>query len=128
MADCRIHKYILRPAPSCRFCKSSIKQDTVHTVAGLHVDGIDQPKFIICRNVVGSLVDHIHQDGGQVDNHEDTEKVSREDHSDLHDSLVGVRVDIGLHFPLVDDILTKLPLAFVYQFYRIELGEAVVST
>ena len=50
-----------------------------------------------------------------------------ENHRDLDDSLVSVRVEIGTHFPLLDDILTKLLLAFVHQLHGIELGENVVS-
>ena len=56
------------------------------------------------------------------------EKVSREDHGDPHDFLVSVRVEIRVHFPLFDDILTKLLLTFVQQFYRIEFSENVVRT
>ena len=51
-----------------------------------------------------------------------------ENHRDLDDSLVSVRVEIGTHFPLLDDILTKLLLAFVYEFHRIELCQTVIST
>ena len=51
-----------------------------------------------------------------------------ENHRNLDDFLVSVRVELGVHLPLVDDILTKLPLAFVNQLHSIELGETVVRT
>ena len=41
----------------------------------LHVDGIDQLIFILSWDVVGGLVDHVHQDSREIDHHEDTEKV-----------------------------------------------------
>ena len=50
-----------------------------------------------------------------------------ENHRHLDDSLVRVGVEIRVHFPHVDDILTKLLLAFVHQLHGIELGENVVS-
>ena len=50
-----------------------------------------------------------------------------ENHRNLDDFLVSVRVELGVHLPLVDDILTKLPLAFVHQLHWIKLGENVVS-
>ena len=56
------------------------------------------------------------------------EKVPGKNHGDLHDSLVGVRVEIRLDLPLFDDVLPELLLPLVYQLHRIELGETVVRT
>ena len=39
------------------------------------VDGDHQVGLPLQRQVVGGLVDDVHQDGGQVDHHEDTQKV-----------------------------------------------------
>ena len=90
----------------------------------------------ILRDVVKTLVNfwRVHSDliGGKGSQHhlinfcDFPEKVSGENHGDPHYSLVSVRVEIGIHFPLVDDVLTKLLLAFVQQLYRIELSENVV--
>ena len=41
------------------------------------VDGVDQVVLGVSADVVGGLVDHVHQDGGQVGHHKDTEKFSR---------------------------------------------------
>ena len=38
------------------------------------VDGVDQAVLVVSGDVVGGLVDHVHQDGGQVGHHEDTQK------------------------------------------------------
>ena len=43
---------------------------------GSHVDGVDQVVLGVPGDVVGGLVDHVHQDGGQVGHHEDAEKFS----------------------------------------------------
>ena len=43
------------------------------------VDGVDQAVLVVFArhpDIVGGLVDHVHQDGGQVGHHEDTEKFS----------------------------------------------------
>ena len=39
------------------------------------VNGVDQFIFVAGGNVVGGLVNGVHQDGGQVDHHEDTQEV-----------------------------------------------------
>ena len=41
------------------------------------VDGVDQVVLGVSGNIVGGLVDHIHQDGGKVGHHKHTEKFSR---------------------------------------------------
>ena len=41
------------------------------------VDGVYQVVPRVSGDVVGHLVDHVHQDGGQVGHHEDTEKFPR---------------------------------------------------
>ena len=35
------------------------------------VDGVDQTELVLVTDVVGGLVDDVHQDGGQVGHHED---------------------------------------------------------
>ena len=50
-----------------------------------------------------------------------------ENHRDLDDSLVSVGVEIGVHLPLVDDILAKLLLTFIHQLHWVELCEEVVQ-
>ena len=46
------------------------------------VDGVDQAVLVLSCDVVGGLVDDVHQDGGQVGHHEDTEKFSGQNQSD----------------------------------------------
>ena len=36
-----------------------------------HVDGVYHAEFVVSSDVVGGLVDDVHQDGGQVGHHED---------------------------------------------------------
>ena len=50
-------------------------KELVKSKCCIHVDGVDQLIFIISWNVVGGLVDHVHQDSWEIDHHEDTEKV-----------------------------------------------------
>ena len=40
------------------------------------VDGVDQAVLVLSGDVVGGLVDDVHQDGWQVGHHKDTEKFS----------------------------------------------------
>ena len=40
------------------------------------VGGVDQAVLVLSGDVVGGLVDHVHQDGGQVGHHEDTSNFS----------------------------------------------------
>ena len=56
------------------------------------------------------------------------EEVSGKDHGDPDNFLVSVRVEIRTYLPMFDDILTKLLLASVYQFHRIEVSEAIVRS
>ena len=41
------------------------------------VDGVDQAVLVVSGDVVGGLVDHVHQDGGQVGHHEDAVEFPR---------------------------------------------------
>ena len=45
-----------------------------------HVDGVDKAVLVVSGDIVGGLVDNVHQDGGQVGDHEDTLPVSIEIH------------------------------------------------
>ena len=42
----------------------------------LHVDCDHEAVLLLPGNVGGGLVDHVHQNGGQIGHHEDTEKFS----------------------------------------------------
>ena len=48
------------------------------------VDGVDQVVLGVSADVVGGLVDHVHQDSGQVGHHEDTEKFPRKNCGIIH--------------------------------------------
>ena len=47
------------------------------------VDGVDQVVLGVSGDVVGGLVDNVHQDGGQVGHHEDTFDLPGQNHRDL---------------------------------------------
>ena len=40
------------------------------------IDSVDQAVLVLSGDVVGGLVDDVHQDGWQVGHHKDTEKFS----------------------------------------------------
>ena len=48
------------------------------------VDGLDQVVLCVSADVVGGLVDHVHEDGWEVGHHEDTEKFSRKNCGIIH--------------------------------------------
>ena len=54
-----------------------------------HVDGVDHGELVLSADVVGGLVDEVHQDGGQVGHHEDAVEFPGQNQSDLHKVSLG---------------------------------------
>ena len=53
------------------------------------VDGDDHAVLVVSSDVVGGLVDDVHQDGGQVGHHEDAVEFPGQDQPDQHKISLG---------------------------------------
>ena len=74
---------------------------------------VDEIIFGVSIDVVGGLVDHVHQDGGEVGGQKDAGELSAEDDSDEDKLSVGQLVPSNLCPPVLYDVLTKPQWALV---------------
>ena len=90
------------------------------------VDGVDQTELVLVTDVVGGLVDDVHQDGGQVGDHDDVEQfpAQRDGHSDGLPRSSGEVVP--LYPPLPDAVLLHCVAAHVGETLQVQLGQQVV--
>ena len=69
------------------------------------VDGVDHVVLSVSLDVVGGLVDHVHEDSGQVGHHEDALNLPRQDHGDPSEVTPGPLIKVLVDGPAINHIL-----------------------
>ena len=71
------------------------------------VDGVDHVVLGVPGDVVGGLVDHVHEDGGKVGLHEDAGDLPRQDHGDFGHVPTSFLIQFMADSPVVNNVLRR---------------------
>ena len=90
------------------------------------IDGVDQAELVLTGDEVSGLVDDVHEDTGDVGDHDDTKKFPSERHGDLDGPALLASEVGGLSPPPPDDVLLDRGGAHVGEVGQVERAQQIV--